>query len=813
MKIAYSWLKEFIALDLSPQELAEKLTSIGLEVESVTQYEQIRGNLEGLVIAEVLTCEKHPDADKLSLTTVDAGGGTILPVVCGAPNVAAGQKVVLAKVDTTLYPMNGEPFTIKKAKIRGEFSEGMICAEDEIGLGSSHTGILVLDTDLPNGTPASAYFQPHSDFIFEIGLTPNRADAASHLGVARDLRALLDQPMCFPTPDAFLVDNHNYPIAVKLEDPVACPRYSGLTISNLTIKESPKWLKDRLQSIGQTPINNVVDVSNFVLHELGQPLHAFDADKITGKTILVKTLPEGSVFVTLDGKERKLSNKDLMICDGDSKGMCIGGVFGGIDSGISAGTKNIFLESAYFSPEYIRKTSQYHDLKTDAAFRFERGTDPNMTLLALKRAALLIKEVAGGEISSEVVDCYPQPIWHFEFRVTYKNIYRLIGKKPEKAFIRQLLQRLEIALSKEDEEGFTVSVPPYRVDVQREADVIEDIARFYGFDQLELMEHLGSSFLSHFPETDGMKLQHLVSQLLAVNGFFEMMNNSLTKPSYARLIDENNEIASVPIQNYQSEDMSVMRQCLLFGGLESIVYNLNRKQKDLRLFEFGQTYQLLDHPSTDNRLDKYRENYHLAMFLCGSKHSETWLIPSQKNEFHDLALSVQKVLKRMNAGNFSSAPISSPVFHYGLDYKVNQQTIARLGSVRKDILKEFDIKEEVFYAEVYWEKLLSLYSSDIEFKEISKFPEVRRDLSLVLDKKITFDELKNLAFGKEKRLLKEINVFDVYEGPNIEQGKKAYALSFILQDDQKTLEDKDIDKVMQKLMQSFESELGAFIRK
>ncbi len=584
-------------------------------MEHVERVEAIPGGLEGVVIGEVLTCRKHPDADKLSLTTVDVGNGAALPIVCGAANVAAGQRVVVATVGATLYPAGGEPFKIKKAKIRGEASEGMICAEDEIGLGTSHAGIMVLDTDLPNGTPAAKYFNLEADYILEIGLTPNRADAASHLGVVRDLRALLRRDYQLPSVERFKPGSGR-PVEVIVENTEACPRYSGVSIAGVTVKASPDWLQKRLQSIGLTPINNVVDVTNFVLHELGQPLHAFDADQIAGNVVRVKTLPPGTVFTTLDKQERKLQENDLMICDGNSQPMCIAGVFGGVSSGITEHTTSVFLESACFSPNYVRRTVQHHGLKTDAAFRFERGTDPNGTVYALKRAALLICEVAGGQIASDVVDVYPQPVTDFSVKVGWKNINRLIGKELPKEEIKTILQLLDSKIEGETTEGLNLRVPPYRVDVQREADVVEEILRIYGYDNIELSERMDAAYLAEFPVTDREQLQYKMTQMLASRGFFEIMTNSLTKPAYNQKLGAFRSGEDVEILNKLSEDLGVMRQSLLFSGLEVVAHNINRRQLDLKLFEFGKIYY--------RKEGQYREHTRLSIFLTGDQQAETW---------------------------------------------------------------------------------------------------------------------------------------------------------------------------------------------
>lgn len=813
MNISYNWLKEFIVLEESAETLAPILTAAGLEVEMIENFESLKGSLEGIVIGEVLTCEKHPDADKLSITTVDIGQAEPVPIVCGAANVAKSQKVVVATVGAMVYPINGEPFQIKKAKIRGQVSEGMICAEDELSLGNSHEGIMVLTTDLPNGTPASKYFNIEKDKVFVIGLTPNRADAASHWGVARDLKVLLNRDICLPTAQNFKINHQNLTFEVLVENAEACPRYSALSIANVEVKESPEWLKNRLKSIGLTPINNIVDATNYVLHELGQPLHAFDADKIAGKKVIVKTLPKDTMFISLDGKERKLNENDLMICDGEEKGMCIGGVFGGANSGVSPSTKNIFLESAYFSPDYIRKTSQFHGLKTDASFRFERGTNPNFTVEALKRAALLIQEIAGGEIASEVIDIYPNPIPNFEFEVSYKNIDRLIGKTLDRNLIKKILTDLEIKISNETELGFDVSVPPYRVDVQREVDIVEEIARLYGFDNIELSEHLGASYLADFSETDAHKIQYQITQMLASNGLSEMMNNSLTKPAYAAALSSLKPENNVEILNKLSEELAVMRQTLLFSGLEVLAYNINRRQKDVKFFEFGKIYHLAKIEG-EKAKNQYKEHLRLSIFLTGNQKEESWRIKSQNTDFHDLATAVQKILQRLNITDFQTERIQDDIFSDGLVYIFKQKQIVKLGLVHKNLLKLCDIKQgQVWYADLDWEYLLKNYSHKLQYQEVSKFPEVRRDLSVVLDKQISFQAIEALARKTERKLLKAINVFDVYEGANLGEGKKSYSISFTLEDETQTLTDKMIDKTMERLMQSLEKELGAVIRK
>lgn len=805
MKISLSWLKAYIDIQESPEEIAHVLTMTGLEVEGIETIETVRGGLDGVVIGEVLECTKHPNADKLSVTKVDIGNGEKVPIVCGAPNVAAGQKVVVAKVGTTLYPQGSDGFKIKKAKIRGEVSEGMICAEDELGLGISHDGIMILETELPNGSEARAFFNIEDDVVFEVGLTPNRADGTSHIGVARDLKAALERNVTWPDVSAFKIDNSSSKIEVTVEDHAGCPRYSGISISNVTIQESPDWLKNRLLSIGQTPINNVVDVTNFILHELGQPLHGFDADKIRGNKVIVKTLPKDSKFISLDEKERKLYDTDLMICD-EAGGMCIAGVFGGIQSGVTESTKNIFLESAYFSPDYVRKTSLLHGLKTDSAFRFERGTDPLNTVYALKRAAMLIKELAGGEISSNIIDIYPQVIQPFEVKMKFKNIDRLIGKVIEPQKIYNILENLDILVQDKSETGFTVKVPPYRVDVTREADVIEEILRIYGYDNIELSEAISSDYLADFPQNDPESIQLKASNLLVDNGYFEISTNSLTKPAYTENTDSFNVEENVSILNKLSEDLGVMRQSLLFSGLEVISHNINRKQKDLKIFEFGSVYK-------KSRGAGYKEKNHLCIWLTGQNQKESWIAKNKSVDFHDLSSMVIKLIEKFSNEANKSNFLEGDIFKYGLSILQNNLQVAKIGLLNKNIVNQLGIDQEVFYAEIDFDGLLSSAKTGFNVEEISKFPEVRRDLSLVIDKSISFEAIKAVTEEREfKGILKDINVFDYYVGEKIEKDKKAYALSFILQDKSKTLTDKVIDKIMNRLIKKFESNFGAVIR-
>ena len=810
----------------SPEAVGKLLTGTGLEVEGIEKIgpsgEPIDDNtLDGLVIGEVLTCTKHPDADKLSLTTVDVGTDEPLSIVCGAPNVAAGQKVVVALVGTTMHPTLGEPFVIKKAKIRGATSEGMLCAEDEIGLGPSHDGIMVLSTGLPNGTPAAQHLNRDADYRISIGLTPNRIDAASHFGVARDLHAVLDRPMRYPSANykEFTVDNHDLILEIRVENLAACPFYSGLTISNLTVSESPDWLKQRLRSIGLKPINNIVDVTNFICHDLGQPLHAFDADKIAGHQVIVKTLPEGTSFVTLDGVERKLIATDLMICDVE-KPMCIAGVFGGQQSGVTAQTTRIFLESAYFSPMSVRKTAQHHGLKTDASFRFERGTDPQMPIPALTQAALLIREVAGGVISSDRIrvesDAYPAISNYVQVLVRYRNIDRLIGIKIDRLEIEAILGRLDILCAGTedhdiaDEDGFIALVPPYRVDVTREADVIEEILRIYGLDNIPLSANLAADSLSEFPKIDPDQWQSRVGQLMAATGFNEILTLSLTRPAYHDAIRPSLPHADVTLLNPLSDELSVMRQTLLFSSLETLVYNLNRRQKDLKLFELGKVY----HQTTGgNVTTNYVEQARLSVVMSGNQQAENWRQKGQPVAYHDLATAVQRVLNLLRIRSFDTQPADPNLFQYGLTYLVNKRPLVSLGLVKPTLTKLVDLKQPVFYADFDWAALMKAAGSSVRYTEVSRFPDVRRDLSVVLDGGVTFEQISQLAYQTERKLLRSVNAFDVYEGESLGTGKKSYSVSFVLQDPAQTLTDATIDKTMQRLINALERELGAVIRK
>jgi phenylalanyl-tRNA synthetase beta chain len=803
MTISYNWLKQYIDIPETAEEIGKVLTSSGLEVEKVEAFETVKGGLKGLVIGEVIACEKHPNADKLSITQVDVGTHSAR-IVCGAPNVAAGQKVVVALPGTTVYPAKGEPFMIKTAKIRGEQSEGMICAEDEVGLGESHAGIMVLSTNAKNGSPAAEFFQVESDYTIEIGLTPNRADAASHIGVARDIRASKNRKLLWPSVDNFK-PGRTLNIPVVVENPDACPRYSAVTITGVRAQSSPEWLKNRLKSIGLTPINNIVDITNFVLHETGQPLHAFDADKIKGQKVIVKTLPAGTKFTTLDNKERVLHATDLMICNGNGEGMCIGGVFGGIQSGISGDTVNIFLESACFSPQYVRRTSMNHQLKTDASFRFERGTDPNITVYALKRAALLILELAGGEVGSEVVDVYPTKISNRQISVKDRNVDRLIGKKIPRDEIFSILRLLDIEVTSKSDNGYEVSVPPYRVDVVQEADVVEEILRIYGFNNIELSDTARTDFLAEFPVKSFDKYKRSIGELLTSNGFYEIWTNSLTNLAYQQKLNLQFKGEPVEILNKLSEEQGVLRQTMLFTGLEVCAYNINRKQKDLKLYEFGKIYY------RENK--QYKEEERLVLYMTGSVETENWQRKNASVSYFDVAQQVSNVLTKCGIKKTKQETVSDPLFEYATSVMVNEGEIARIGKVKPLILKDFGIRQELFHAELNTSLLFKQANPKLVIEDVPKFPEVRRDLSLVLDSPVRFDEIHELVMTTERKLVKEVVAFDVYEGENIPKGKKAYALSFTLQDESKTLTDQEIDKTMERLMDAFEKRLGAVIRK
>ena len=808
MKISYNWLKQFLQTDWDAVKTGELLTDLGLEVEGIETKESIKGSLKGIVVGKVLTCIQHPNADRLKVTTVDLGSGDPVQIVCGAPNVAAGQKVPVATIGTTLYDDKGEGFKIKKGKIRGEESHGMICAEDELGLGSGHDGIMILDEKLKVGITAAEVFNIEIDEIFEIGLTPNRSDAMSHFGVARDLKAGLMQQeinleLISPSVSDFHVDERTLRFDVEVENKEQAPRYCGITITDVTVKDSPEWIQNRLKAIGLTPKNNIVDITNYVLHELGQPLHAFDAQKIKGNKILVKTLKEGTKFTTLDDVERKLSSEDIMICDGDSNPLCIAGVFGGSKSGVTEHTTSIFLESAYFNPVSIRKTAKRHALNTDASFRFERGIDINMTEYALKRAALLIEEYAGGKMGSDVSDFYPEKIEDYQVFLSYENSYRLIGQEIPKETIKKILASLEIKINSETEGGLGLTIPSYRTDVQREADIIEEILRVYGYNNIEFSHKLNTSI--SFDSNKETKIENIVANQLTALGFNETMANSLTKPAYATLSENINEDANVEMLNPLSNDLKVMRQSLLFSGLESVAYNINRKNNSLKFYEFGKTYHKYN--------EKYQEDKHLTLFVTGNRTNDSWSVDNKTSDFFYLKGIITNVLSRLGIDKLKTTPTKQDVFSEGITLSLGKMKLVEFGVVKRTLLKEFGIKQEVLFADLNWDTILKLTGNkNVKVTELPKFPAVKRDLALLLDTKIEFKEIYNLAFQSEKSLLKEVDLFDVYEGDKLPEGKKSYAVSFLIQDETKTLADKQIDKIMQKLQQTFEKNLDAVLR-
>ena len=815
MNISLNWLKDYLKTDLNVEEICEILTSIGLEVGGYEKFESIRGGLKGLVIGEVKTCIPHPDSDHLHITTVDLGEERLAPIVCGAPNVAAGQKVVVATVGTVLYDGDKE-FVIKKSKIRGQESEGMICAEDEIGIGDDHSGIIVLPDTAKVGTPAAEYYQITNDYVIEVDITPNRVDGASHLGVARDLAAYLQQKQdihyTLPSVEHFKADSNTSGTSIEVLRPEACPRYAGVTIEGVEVKESPEWLKVRLKAIGLHPINNVVDITNYILFELGQPLHAFDLDQVAGNKVIVRSFPTGTKFITLDGVERELNENDLMVCN-TVEPMCIAGVFGGQKSGITDNTKNVFLESACFDPVFVRKTARRHGLNTDASFRFERGTDPNIVIYALKRAALLIKELGGGKITSEIIDIYPAPVQDFEVEVKYAHIDRLIGKQIGKEQIKKILHALEIKIVKETGEGLLLQVPPYRVDVRREADVIEDILRIYGFNNIEVPAKVNST-LSYSEKPDDFRLKNIIADLLAANGFNEIMNNSLTKASYFENLETYKPENTVMIFNPLSSDLNAMRQTLLFGGLESIAYNINRKSGNLRLFEFGKAYTFYKKDGEDH-LKQYREEDKLSLFITGNKTVQSWNSREQKTDFFNLKAYCEMILARLGLkpDNLSVSACEEDIYREGLTYSQNGKPIVTMGMLSSKVLKTMDIEQDVYYAEFSWENILkTVKNHTIGYVPMPKFPAVKRDLALLLDKKVTFKEVRDLALRTEKSLLKSVSLFDVYEGEKLGEGKKSYAVSFTIQDEEKTLTDKQIDRIMNKLMGTYKHQLGAEIR-
>ncbi|MCC6372220.1 MAG: phenylalanine--tRNA ligase subunit beta [Bacteroidia bacterium] len=807
MKISYNWLKTLINTTLSANEVAEQLTAAGLEVEGTEAFESISGGLKGLMVGHILECAKHPDADRLSLTKVDIGRGEPLSIVCGAPNVAVGQKVIVATVGTKLYPSEGDPFEIKKSKIRGAASEGMICAEDEIGLGKSHAGIMVLPEDTAVGLPASEYFNIESDVVLEIGLTPNRSDAASHLGVARDLAALLNTSENNHNNAVKLIGLNELPeasgleqIAIKIENPEACKRYSGLVISGVTVSESPDWLKNRLKSIGLRPINNVVDITNFVLHELGQPLHAFDVEKIKGKQVLVRTAKAGEKFKTLDGVERTLNELDLMICN-EQEAMCIAGVFGGLESGVTEKTTSVLLESAYFDAGFVRRTAKRHGLKTDASFRFERGTDPEITVTALVRAANLILEIAGGRISMDVTDIYPEKLEPYKVAFSYENCTDLIGKEIDRGIIKNIILNLGIEINSEGSDGLLLHVPRYKTDVTRQADVVEEVMRIYGYNHVEASKAISYSAGIQGKQVEPV-LENKIGTLLEGFGFNEMMNLSLSKENYYASSEN-----LVKVLNPLSSDLNVLRADLLYSGLETIVYNINRKNSDLKLFEFGRTYEL---GATDD--DKYKEEKYLSIFVSGNLFSQNPYALNQKADFSYLKNVVNALLQKCGVTSFKTTESTYSEFSSGLTYLLNNKALAELGLVSKKALKQLDVPQDVAYARINWKALVKAWSKQkIEFEEISKFPSVRRDLALLIDKTVKYQQIEELAYATEKKFLKEVNLFDIYESEKL-GNKKSYAVSFTLLNNEATLTDKQIDGVMEKLITNYKEKLGAELR-
>lgn len=822
MIISYKWLNDYVKSNLTPTEIDDTLTFSGLEIEGVEKVETIKGGLEHVVIGKVVTCEDHPDSDHLHVTTVDVGGERLLDIVCGAANVAAGQKVVVATIGTQIWTSETEYFEIKKSKIRGKVSEGMICAEDELGLGNSHDGIMVLPEDAPIGMPAKEYFNVEEDFAIEVAITANRADATSHIGVGRDLVAAYNTQkggnlvLDIPSVEGYKKDNSDRKIGVRVEDTENCPRYSGVTITGVNVTESPDWLKNKLRTVGIRPINNIVDITNFVLMEVGQPMHAFDADMIEGGNVVVKKLPEGTMFTTLDGVERKLNGTELMICN-EKEGMCIAGVFGGIKSGVTESTTNVFLESAYFNPVSVRKTSKLHGLKTDASFRYERGCDPNITIYALKRGAMLIKELAGGTISSEIIDVYPTPIERAKVDLNYQSMFDLIGKEIPVETIKSILGMLDITIESETAEGMVLRIPTNKVDVTRQCDVVEEIMRIYGYNNISFDETLNSC-LSYSKKPNPNKIQNVVGDYLANNGFVEIMNNSLTKAEYYEDNADFDSKNNVVLLNPLSKELNVMRQTLLYSGLECIVYNINHKIPNQKIFEFGKHYRYNPEQAENGDVTKrYFEERHLSIFMTGNEIGENWKMPSMQVDFYFLKAYVINILRRLriNMGRITFEPSTAKYFTAGLDlmFKDSKKVIASLGRLAKPTLKKMDCKQDVYYADINWDLLLkSIPSQEVTFAEIAKNPEVRRDLALVLDMNVTFDAIEKLAYETEKKLLKKVSLFDVYEGDRIEEGKKSYAVSFILQDKEKTLSDKQIEAIMAKLQKNFETRLGAKIR-
>ena len=823
MNISYNWLKEYVDFNLQPQEVAEALTSIGLEVGGVEEVESVRGGLKGLVVGHVLTCEAHPNSDHMHICTVDLGTGEPAQIVCGAPNVAAGQKVIVATLGTVLYGPEGESFTIKRSKLRGVESLGMICAEDEIGIGQSHDGIMILPEETPVGMPAAEYFQLESDYLIEVDITPNRADACSHYGVARDLYAYLVQnglPTALhrPSVEGFCVDNHDLDIAVEVENAEACPRYCAVSIKGCEVKESPEWLQKKLNTIGLRPINNIVDITNYIMMAYGQPLHCFDADMIKGQRIVVKTLPEGTPFVTLDGEEHKLSERDLAICNAEEP-MCIAGVFGGKGSGTYEGTTNVVLESAYFHPTWIRKSARRHGLSTDASFRFERGIDPDGQIYALKQAAMLVKELAGGTISMEIKDVKADGLAKaFPVNIRYAQVNELIGKEIPAATVKSIVSSLEMQIVKEDAEGLSLLVPAYRVDVQRPCDVIEDILRIYGYNNVEIPTSVKSSLNIKGDVDRSNKLANLISEQLVGAGFNEILNNSLTKEAYYEGLECCPPSSLVHLMNPLSNDLGVLRGTLLFGGLEVIAHNANRKMANLRLFEVGNCYHMdASKESTPERpLAPYSEESHLGLWVCGNRVEGSWAHPEEETSVYELKAYVMNILQRIGLplGGLVIGNGSSDLFGKSLQIADrNGKVFVELGLVRRALTARLGIEMPVYFADLNWTALMKkVRNASVSFREISKFPAVSRDLALLVDKSVEFAAIERVAYACEKKLLRSVVLFDVYEGKNLEAGKKSYAVNFILQDETKTMSDKQTDAIMQKIIAQLEKQIGAKLR-
>ncbi len=816
MKISYNWLREYLDFDAGTDELSAILTSLGLEVEGVEEWVSVRGGMKGVVVGRVLTCGRHPDADRLSVTTVDVGGTEPLQIVCGAPNVAAGQLVPVAVTGAMVFHGN-EQFEIKRSKIRGQLSEGMICAEDELGIGNDHEGIIVLDGSATVGSPAAEYFGVASDTIFEIGLTPNRIDCSSHFGVARDLAAFfnLQKPVRAKLPEitGFRKDREDGAISVTVEAADACIRYSGLTVRGITVGPSPSWLQNRLRSIGLNPINNVVDITNFVLHETGQPLHAFDASAITGNRVIVRKLPERTKFVTLDGVERELSSADLMICN-ENEGMCIAGVFGGQKSGVTSATTDLFLESATFSPVSVRRTSRRHDLHTDASYRFERGTDPGMTIYALMRAALLVQELAGGEIAGDIADIYPSPVHRAVVRYSLNRMTRLIGKSIPVETVKTILYSLDIHITDETSDILTLEIPPYRVDVTREADVTEEVLRIYGYDNIGISSEM-HSMLSHTNKPDREKVAANMAELLSGNGFAEIMCNSLTPAAWFETTGDFDTSAMVKLANPLSSDLNVLRMSLLPGMLSTVSWNINRQNSDLRLYELGNIYSRKPGKGTMEITDNFNERQVLAMALTGNIHGKRWNAAESPAGFFHIKSYTELVLSRFGITGRENFAVedNSGWFTEGLKYTVGGLETASFGRVSKKYLAMFDIRQDVWYAEILWENIIrTIKGRQIRFSELPKYPWVRRDLALLLDKSISFSQIRDLAFKTERNILQEVDLFDVYESDAIGRDKKSYAVSFILHDERQTLTEKSIEKVMSALIKAFEREFSATLR-